>query len=386
MSDDEAEVSATSDPYDSNADSDDEHPTPLKPPREEEFLDDVSAERAIRLHARQHYYGLTKYNNQKDKKRPPTIRRKDFRCSKGGKKRGEGVLRKTGTRMTECPFDVRIHRQASGMWEVRVVNPNHNHEAVPSEAFSQYRKPEEKERALIRSLYASGTPPRNILAAILYEKPDCLIAFRDIYNEVARAKKERKQDFTTMETLILELNSDEWASRYSTDKEGRVNFLFFAPSEAIELVQSSPDVVIIDATYRTNRYSMPNIHFQAVTAIGKTVSCGMCFVAAETEDMYLAAIEAFQDLVLGDCKTEVFLTDDEGTLKTALSHYYPDVPQLLCLWHVNKNIEEVVNKTWKINTTNEDNEENEMKRKDFLAAWNNVCITNTTVVNNEHLS
>ena len=73
-------------------------------------------------------------------------------------------------------------------------------------------------------------------------------------------------------------------------------------------------------------------------------------------------------LVMGDAKIEVFLTDDDSSraLKAALSLYYPDTTQLL-LWHVNKNVEEKVNKTWRINTSNEDNEENKEKRKAFLA-------------------
>jgi hypothetical protein len=47
---------------------------------------------------------------------------------------------------------------------------------------------------------------------------------------------------------------------------------------------------------------------------------------------------------------------------------------LLYLWHVNKNVEEKVNKTWRINTSNEENEENEEKRKAFLAEWKYVSI------------
>lgn len=57
----------------------------------------------------------------------------------------------------------------------------------------------------------------------------------------------------------------------------------------------------------------------------------MCFVTAETEGMYIAAVNAFKDLVLGDYKTQVFLTNDAGMLKSALSRYFPQVLQLLCL-------------------------------------------------------
>ena len=81
--------------------------------------------------------------------------------------------------------------------------------------------------------------------------------------------------------------------------------------------------------------------------------------------MYSRAVKAFKTLVISNAKIEVFLTDDDSSLKAALSLYYPDTAQLLCLWHVNKN--KKVNKTWRINTSNEDNEENKEKGKTFMA-------------------
>ena len=62
----------------------------------------------------------------------------------------------------------------------------------------------------------------------------------------------------------MELRDDEMAFHYTTNEDGHVNFFFFAPNDAIELAQQSPDVIFIDATYRTNRYNMPLIHFMAV--------------------------------------------------------------------------------------------------------------------------
>jgi hypothetical protein len=42
-------------------------------------------------------------------------------------------------------------------------------------------------------------------------------------------------------------------------------------------------------------------------------------------------------------------------------------------------MEEKVNKTWRINTSNEDNEENKKKRKAFLAEWKHVSIEQARV-------
>ena len=72
----------------------------------------------------------------------------------------------------------------------------------------------------------------------------------------------------------------------------------------------------------------------------------MCFVASESETMYRIAVSQFKDLVMGDARVEVFLTDDDTSLRNALAVFYPNTPQLLCIWHVNKNVETKVNTTW----------------------------------------
>ena len=349
----------------------------LVAPQEEEYGPFEQAERDIRKHAMAHGYALTKKKSAFDKRTPPTIRRVDYRCAKGGIKRGEGVKRVTGTRMTECPFEVRLHRSEYSTWKVIVKDPFHNHEASEPSAFSQYRQPTEEQKAQVRSLHASGVSPRFIVASLLEEHPHSLVSLRDVYNEIARVKKERLGDLTPIEVLVMELRDDEmdWAFHYTTDEDGHVNFFFFAPNDAIELARQSPDVIFIDATYRTNRYNMPLIHFMAVTGIGKTVSIAMCFVASESEPMYRRAVSMFRQLIIGSVKIEVFLTDDDTSLKNALSAFYPSTPQLLCIWHINKNVETKVNKVWRVNTmSDEDNAANKEKRLDFLAKWQQASL------------
>ena len=124
----------------------------------------------------------------------PTIRRQDFRCAKGGRKRGEGIKRQTGTRMTECPYEVRVLRTDYGTWTVQVKEPSHNHELVEPSAFPYHRRPTEDQKTRIRSLHASGVAPRFIVASILEQTPESLISLRDVYNEIARGRKERRSN------------------------------------------------------------------------------------------------------------------------------------------------------------------------------------------------
>ncbi len=147
----------------------------------------------------------------------------------------------------------------------------------------------------------------------------------------------------------------------------------------IDIALASPDVILINATYRTNKYDLPGIHFMAVISVGLTASIGLAFVANETQLMYHLAVSTFRELVIGDTHVEVFLTDDEDTLRNALSEVYPGVPQLLCLWHINKNILTKVHQEWIVHPEYDadQNQRRQDKREEFMADWQAIIYTKT---------
>ena len=89
----------------------------LEPPVEEEYPSLEHAESVVCRHARLRGYALTRVNY---KRKPPTVRRRDLRCSKGGVKRGEGVLREDTRPTTKRSFykaqsvGFRAHSRYSG--------------------------------------------------------------------------------------------------------------------------------------------------------------------------------------------------------------------------------------------------------------------------------
>jgi hypothetical protein len=127
------------------------------------------AESVVRCHARLQGY-VCSYMKEPDKRKPPTARRRDLRCSKGGVKRGKGVLRQTGTRMSECPFEIRIFRTQYGAWKVQVHNGDHNHDAsINDSEHSEYRRPTDMEVSsshLTQSRHATGYERITLLGAI----------------------------------------------------------------------------------------------------------------------------------------------------------------------------------------------------------------------------
>ena len=93
---------------------------------------------------------------------------------------------------------------------------------------------------------------------------------------------------------------------------------------------------------------------------------------------------------MGDTSIQVFLSDDETALKTSLEVIWPGVPQLLCVWHVNKNVEEAIAGRWIRRPENYDsltpeeqrkhNEKNKERRKEFPADWQTVATIANAII------
>ena len=80
---------------------------------------------------------------------------------------------------------------------------------------------------------------------------------------------------------------------------------------------------------------------------------------------------------MGDARIKVLLTDDKTALKNALTAIYPTVPQLLCLWHINKNVLTRAQKAFATHPefSAETNKRNKKYREEFMGDWDAVCYT-----------
>ena len=115
-----------------------------------------------------------------------------------------------------------------------------------------------------------------------------------------------------------------------------------------------------------------------VGSLESSFSIGFCFPSAEDEVQYNSGIRAFKTCVWGSlpASIEAILTDDERSLKKAFALHFPHVPQLLCVWHVNKNLLVKAQKTWRVDSRDDElNKENEKLREEFMTRWSQVTVS-----------
>ena len=110
----------------------------------------------------------------------------------------------------------------------------------------------------------------------------------------------------------------------------RLDYIFWLHPASLALLQNHYDVLMIDCTYKINRYNLPLCHITGRTSTGKTFDIGYCLINSEREVIYNMIIshltEIFTDYFPGK-QPSVLVTDKETALKNALrnSEFFGDI-------------------------------------------------------------
>jgi hypothetical protein len=178
--------------------------------------------------------------------------------------------------------------------------------------------------------------------------------------------------------LLDDLTSPEWVFDLKRDSENRVQNLFFAHRKSIELLRANPDVLLMDCTYRTNKYGLPLLHIVGCTNMQSFFSAAFCFLRTEKDLDYWWALSTFLRSTEAP-RPRVFISDNEDALKSAARSVFPGVPQLLCVWHINMNVLTHAQLAWRTadGRTKEEKTAIDEKRAVFMKRWDQVAYAKT---------
>ena len=118
-----------------------------------------------------------------------------------------------------------------------------------------------------------------------------------------------------------------------------VRDLFWCHPDAVKLCNVCHLVFFIDNTYKTNMYKLSLLNFVGVTPTGMTFSAGFAYLEGERVNNIVWTLERFRGLFLrNDCFPIVIVTDRDLALMNALKIVFPKCTNLLCRFHIDKNV------------------------------------------------
>lgn len=179
--------------------------------------------------------------------------------------------------------------------------------------------------------------PGEILTAMRLNDPNTRLNAQDIYNAKKKIKSQRLGRFTATQHLLYSLaNTKKFFARYEVDRETRrLQRLFFVNNDVKEILRKNSEVLVMDCTYKTNRYGMPLMVIMGHTAIGTSFYIGFAFLESEEQEDFEWLLECLRCLYefYGLAHPGVIVTDRDLALMNALKVKYPRAKNLLCLWH-----------------------------------------------------
>ena len=87
--------------------------------------------------------------------------------------------------------------------------------------------------------------------------------------------------------------------------------MFFAHPKSVELLLKYPDVLLLDCTYRTNKFKMPLLNIVGTTCLDTSFHAAFCFLAKEEEGDYVWALEQLKKLFILGMQVHAIVTDRE---------------------------------------------------------------------------
>ncbi|XP_050875941.1 protein FAR1-RELATED SEQUENCE 5-like [Lathyrus oleraceus] len=134
--------------------------------------------------------------------------------------------------------------------------------------------------------------PKNILANLKLKRPESVSNIKQVYNARYQTNMAIRGPRSKMQQLWKLLDDNQYVSRYIICEDNvTICVIFWTHPESIKLFNIFPSVLIIDSTYKTNKYRLPLLEIVGVTSTEKTFSVGFAFLESEKKGQCYTGLE-----------------------------------------------------------------------------------------------
>ncbi|KAI5436541.1 hypothetical protein KIW84_022873 [Lathyrus oleraceus] len=229
-----------------------------------------------------------------------------FGCDKGGKQKSTDIGTQSASKKCGCPFKIKSTPAKDGSgWKIDVKCGLHNH-GLPDrlEGHSFIGRLTTNEKQHVADLTKRHVPPRHILLSLQDRDPE----------NVTRITQKK-------------------------DDSEVVRKIFWAHPDSVKLLNIFPIVLVMDSTYKTNKYRQPLFEIVGMKSTELTFAVAFAYMESEQTENFCWVLEKLKELfVKKDMCPQVILTDRDLALMKAIEIMFPRSINLLCRFHINKNV------------------------------------------------
>ena len=161
----------------------------------------------------------------------------------------------------------------------------------------------------------AGVPPREVLITIKKSFPENTSTLKTIYNAKYKMQLLAMECRSAMQQLKKLLTEKHYVyfDRSDLETDHLIDIMWSHPESSV-LCKCFPSILLLDCTYKTNRYNMPLLEMVGMTSTGRTFSIAHAFLAHEREENYEWVLTKLKHFYMPDKLPEVIVTDREWAL------------------------------------------------------------------------
>jgi hypothetical protein len=281
--------------------------TALAHPPEKVYPSITAAIIDINLFAAPRGYAVIKKRVNKNKNKT-RIKKVWIRCNRGGKSTSTvnastAQRPNSGSTKTECPFMLTL-KETAGMndddiidgeaWQLTVENPRHNHDpTLEPAAHAAHRRLQKTPgfKATVKAQKHAGMEANHTYSSLYGENADSLLTKRDVHNERAKIRREDLGRLAPIHALLrFVLSTNEAKKEFTSAFEcengvagGPLKYLFVMHDKHIKLLKANSEVLIADATYKTNSFNMPLLNIVGMAPNNMSFFAASVFLPGKTD-------------------------------------------------------------------------------------------------------
>ncbi len=238
--------------------------------------------------------------------------RKSHECTRQNRRHDD-------SRHIECLFSiiVKLVDENSDSWIFEVKNSQHNHAFIIVDAHSVLRRmtmTREIRNEIFTQMIVQITS-REILfnlrlshAALPHaanEKANfdlinsdinLMIRSRDIYNIRAQLRRDDLRFMTSIQALMHQLSDEDWFFVFQKNRRNQITHLFFSKKSSQFMLKTNYEVLVMNCTYKINRYKMPLFIISDQTALHKNFYVAFCFMSKKKQNDYMWILQQLRSL------------------------------------------------------------------------------------------
>jgi len=214
---------------------------------------------------------------------------------------------------------------------VKHLSLQHNH-PIDANTFSLYpenRQPTGQLRQQTETMLSMGANPT--LVTNFLHRQNCNVTARDVIN----IKQRIQFHGTPIEELQQVLQQPAVTFRISKDQQDRLQCVTFCTERQKELAAAYGGVLLMDGTYRINKYRMPLYTLAIVDNEGHGQPVAHAVIARKDTEHLQQFLETVKEW-FGTVSPDVFVVDKDYAEINAIKVVFPDAAVHLCRFHVLK--------------------------------------------------